>query len=245
MFFFNKQKTLLKDLLSSGYTDIHSHLIYDIDDGAKTADDTEFLTKSLIDFGADFFITTPHTIQFVWENSREDILQQHKISYKVLRERNINVTFKVASEYLVDESFVKRFKTEPLLTLKDNYVLVEMSYINAPIQLYEIIFDLQVAGYIPLLAHPERYSFYHNNFSEYEKLKKAGCLFQLNLLSTVGYYGEPVFNVAKKLLNQGMYDFAGSDVHHNNHIRAFENKLLIKDLNPLKEVIKNNSFFKS
>jgi tyrosine-protein phosphatase YwqE len=77
------------------------------------------------------------------------------------------------------------------LTL-DNYVLVEMSYINAPIQLYSILFDLQVAGYIPVLAHPERYLFYHN-FNEYVKLR-AGCLFQLNLLSVVGYYGPSLQN---------------------------------------------------
>lgn len=245
MFFFNKQKTPLKELLSLGYTDIHSHLISNIDDGAKTEEDTLFLTKSLVDFGTDFFITTPHTMQFVWDNTKENILEKHKNSKEILQKNGINLNFKVASEYLIDESFIKRLNTEALLTLKDNYVLIEMSYINAPIQLYEIIFDIQVAGYIPLLAHPERYSFYYNNFDEYQKLKKAGCLFQLNLLSIVGYYGEPVFNVAKKLLSLGMYDFVGSDVHHNNHIKAFENKLIIKDLNPLKEVIKNNSFFKS
>jgi tyrosine-protein phosphatase YwqE len=244
LFFFNKQKIPLKELLSGGYTDIHSHLIFDIDDGAKNADDTLFLTKSLIDFGTEFIITTPHTIQFVWENSKDNILGKHKISQEVLTNNDINIDFKVASEYLIDESFVNRFKTETLLTLKDNYVLIEMSYINAPIQLYEIIFDLQVAGYKPLLAHPERYNFYYNNYAEYQKLKKAGCLFQLNLLSTVGYYGEQVFNVAKKLLSEGMYDFVGSDAHHQNHIKAFENRLLIKDLNPLKEIIKNNSFFK-
>lgn len=244
MFFFNKQKTYLKDLLSSGFTDIHSHLICNIDDGSKSPEDTVFLTKSLIDFGVESFITTPHTIQFVWENSKENILEKFNISLNILKENDVNINFKVASEYLIDESFVHKLKTEPLLTLKDNYVLIEMSYINAPIQLYEIIFDLQVAGYIPLLAHPERYNFYHNNFVEYHKLKKAGCLFQLNLLSTVGYYGEAVFNISKKLLSLGLYDFVGSDVHHNNHIKAFENKLIIKDLNPLKEIIKNNSFFK-
>ena len=244
MFFFNKQKIQLKELLSEGYTDIHSHLIFDIDDGAVNAEDTVFLTKSLIDFGTESFITTPHTIQYVWENSKDNILRRHKISNEALISNNINVNFKVASEYLMDESFSNRIKTESLLTLKENYVLVEMSYINAPIQLYEIIFDLQVAGYLPILAHPERYSFYHNNFDEYHKLKKAGCLFQLNLLSTVGYYGEQVFNISKKLLSHGMFDFVGSDVHHNNHIKAFENRLIIKDLNPLKEVIKNNSFFK-
>jgi tyrosine-protein phosphatase YwqE len=130
------------------------------------------------------------------------------------------------------------------LTLKDNYVLVEMSYINAPIQLYSILFDLQVAGYIPVLAHPERYLFYHNNFNEYVKLKRAGCVFQLNLLSVVGYYGPEITKIAAQLLAKGMYSYVGSDVHHDNHIVAFEQKVKIKDLAPLKEAIANNQFFK-
>ena len=127
------------------------------------------------------------------------------------------------------QDFEKHFQNEKLLPLKDNYVLVEMSYINAPIQLYKILFDLQVAGYKPVLAHPERYTFYHNKLNEYEKLKKAGCLFQMNLLAVVGYYGENVTKIAEQLLQKGMYDFVGSDVHHDNHIAAFDQKIKIKD----------------
>jgi tyrosine-protein phosphatase YwqE len=99
-----------------------------------------------------------------------------------------------------------------------------MSYINAPIQLYSILFDLQVAGYIPVLAHPERYLFYHNNFNEYVKLKEPVCLFQLNLLSVVGYYGPQITKNSRTAAGKGMYNYVGSDVHHNNHIAAFEQK---------------------
>ena len=102
---------------------------------------------------------------------------------------------------------------------------------------------MQVAGYKPVLAHPERYSYYHKNFNEYLKLKNAGCLFQLNLLSTVGYYGEEVFEAGKKLLNKGLIDFVGSDVHHKNHIDWFDKKVLLKDLTPFKESIMANQFF--
>ena len=136
------------------------------------------------------------------------------------------------------------YQNQELLTLKDNYVLVEISYINAPIHLYDILFDLQVAGYKPVLAHPERYTFYHNNFNEYKKLKKAGCLFQLNLLSVVGYYGENVAKTAQKLLSQGLIDFASSDTHHQKHIDSFEGKVLLKDIKPLQDCIINSSFFK-
>ncbi|MDR6966188.1 tyrosine-protein phosphatase YwqE [Flavobacterium arsenatis] len=243
MFFFNRNKTVLKDLIPDNHIDFHSHLLFGIDDGAKTFEDTLSLTKSMLDFGVKEFITTPHIIQHVWENNTGIITTKKDEVVSLLKENNINLPFKAAAEYLMDDHFVKLFQSEPLLTLKDNYVLVEMSYINAPIQLYDIIFDLQVAGYKPVLAHPERYVFYHKNFSEYTKLKKAGCLFQLNMLSTVGYYGESVFVTAKKLLESGMIDYVGSDVHHKKHIEAFSNKLDIKDLNPLKEVISNNQFF--
>lgn len=244
MFFFNKNKTILRDLIPENYIDIHSHLLFGIDDGANTFEDTLALTSALRSFGVSEFITTPHIIQHVWENNSANITSKKEEVVSLLHKNNIDLPFKAAAEYLMDDHFVKLFQSEGLLTLKDNYVLVEMSYINAPIQLYDILFDLQMAGYKPVLAHPERYLFYHQNFSEYTKLKKAGCLFQLNLLSAVGYYGESVFLITKKLLENGMIDYVGSDVHHHKHIEAFNNKVDIKDLNPLKEAIANNQFFK-
>ena len=129
------------------------------------------------------------------------------------------------------------------MTLKGNFVLIEMSYLNPPIQLYDIIFEIQLAGYTPVLAHPERYTFYHNNFSEYEKLKKTGCLFQLNLLSTVDYYGKNISSIADKLLQKGMIDFVGSDVHHANHIQSFYKKVSIKNTEALKIAMNKNLFF--
>ncbi|AWI24435.1 tyrosine-protein phosphatase [Flavobacterium pallidum] len=243
MFFFKKPKPFLRDLLGADYVDIHSHILFGIDDGAATFEDSKFLVESMMEFGTTAFITTPHTIFSVWDNSREDILSKEDDTKKLLTQNGIIVPFRTASEYLMDNNFVKQFQSEPLLTLKDNYVLVEMSYINAPIQLYNILFDLQVAGYTPLLAHPERYLFYHGNFDEYRKLKKAGCEFQINLLSVTGYYGEAVFQTAKRLLEAGMIDFAGSDAHHKNHIRAFSNKVGIKDTEALKAAIAHNKLF--
>lgn len=243
MLFFSK-KTILKDLIPEDHIDFHSHLLFGIDDGAKTFEESLELIKSLTDFGIKHFITTPHVMQHVWDNTTEIIVNRQNQVNELLKENNIPVALKAAAEYLMDDHFMKLFKTEPLLTLKDNYVLVEMSYINAPLQLYDIIFDLQVAGYIPVLAHPERYNFYHQNFDAYKKLKRAGCMFQLNLLSAVGYYGEGVAKTAQQLLSQGMIDFASSDTHHKNHIAAFEGKVILKNLKPLEEAIKNTAFFK-
>ncbi len=244
MFSLFKSKPALKDLIPDHHVDIHSHLMPGIDDGAKNFNDTLRLTKALQGFGVSEFITTPHIIQHVWDNTKEQILEKKNTTATKLKQEGITAPFRAAAEYLMDDQFVKLFQAGTLLTLKDNYVLVEMSYINAPIQLYSILFDLQVAGYIPVLAHPERYLFYHNNFNEYTKLKRAGCLFQLNMLSVVGYYGVGIIKIAEQLLQKGMYTYVGSDVHHDNHIAAFEQKVNMKDLVPLKEAIANNQFFK-
>lgn len=244
MFTLFKSKPILKDLIPNNHIDIHSHLLPGIDDGAKSFEDTLGLTQSLQNFGISQFITTPHIIQHVWDNTREQIITTKNNTVEALAKNNITIPFQAAAEYLMDDQFVKLLQSNDLLTLKDNYVLVEISYINAPIQLYSILFDLRVAGYIPVLAHPERYLFYHNNFAEYQKLKKAGCLFQLNLLAVVGYYGENIAKIADKLLQKGMYDFVGSDVHHSKHIAAFNDKIKLKDVAPLKEIIGNNQFFK-
>lgn len=244
MFTLFKSKPILKDLIPNNHVDIHSHLLPGIDDGARTFNDSLRLIQSLQGMGITQFITTPHIIQHVWENTHEQIQSNKQTTVLALEENNIKLPFKAAAEYLMDDQFVKLFQSHDLLTLKDNYVLVEMSYINAPIQLYSILFDLQVAGYIPVLAHPERYIFYHNNFNEYHKLKKAGCLFQLNLLAVVGYYGENIAKVAEQLLQKGMYDYVGTDVHHDAHIAAFDKKIKLKDYKPLQEIITNNQFFK-
>lgn len=244
MLSFFKSKPILQDLIPDNYVDIHSHLLPGIDDGARTFADTLRLTQALQDIGISEFITTPHIIQHVWDNTAEQILDKKSSTILELEKNNITVPFTAAAEYLMDDQFVQLFQSHKLLTLKDNYVLVEMSYINPPIQLYSILFDLQVAGYIPVLAHPERYLFYHNNFNEYNKLKRAGCLFQLNLLSVVGYYGAGITKIAEQLLQKGMYTYVGSDVHHDNHIVGFKQKINLKDSTPLKEVIANNQFFK-
>lgn len=244
MLSFFKQKPYLKDLLSGDYIDIHSHLLPGIDDGAKTISDTVKLIRSLEKIGVSQFITTPHISHYIWNNSPEAIQENHSQTSTLLSGNNITRPFLAAAEYFMDDWFEKHFKNERLLTLKDNYVLVEMSYMNAPVQLYKILFDLQVAGYIPVLAHPERYLFYHKNFIEYERLKKAGCLFQLNLLAVTGYYGEEIAKISEQLLKNGMYDFTGTDVHHNNHIEAFEQRIKIKATEELKKIISNNQFFK-
>ena len=244
MLFFKNSKPILKDLLQDNFTDIHSHLLPNIDDGAKNIEETIHLIQTLKEYGFAQFTATPHTFTGYYDNTRTAILSNWEHTLEILREQNIDSNLQVASEYLLDEHLIQSLQNEPLLTIKENYVLVEMSYLNAPINLFDLLFDLQVAGYKPVLAHPERYVFYHKNMDSYKKLKNSGCLFQLNLLSTVGYYGSPVKNIAQELLKSGMIDFVGSDVHHKKHLAAFHQKVEIKEIETLKSAIQNNQFFK-
>jgi tyrosine-protein phosphatase YwqE len=235
-----KSKPKLAELIPSGYVDIHSHILPGIDDGASTLEDTQFLIEEMKQLGFTKVITTPHTMNNVWDNTPETI--ENAIT-KV--KSNVTLPFEIqaASEYLLDESVIIKAKEKTLLTLKNNFVLVELSYLNPPIQLYDFLYQLQLSGYHVVLAHPERYSYYHSNKKEYQKLKKAGCLFQLNLLSTVGYYGKDAADIANYLLKKEMYDFTGSDIHHKNHIKAFQNKLAFNNGVKITEVMKKNSFF--
>ncbi|MES2411391.1 MAG: CpsB/CapC family capsule biosynthesis tyrosine phosphatase [Bacteroidota bacterium] len=223
--------------------DIHSHLLPGIDDGATSIEDTAYLIKGLEKIGIKKFITTPHVMGEVWKNTSFEIKEKLLATTQELEFPNIDKRFKAAAEYMIDEEFRGLFKKELLLTLKDNYVLVEMSYISPSFQLYEILFELQSAGYQPILAHPERYNFYHHSLDDYKKLKNAGCLFQLNMLSAIGHYGEHVAKVSNSLLKEGLIDFIGSDLHHSRHLEGFHKKIVLKNYEYLTPVFQNNFIF--
>ncbi|MDM1407386.1 CpsB/CapC family capsule biosynthesis tyrosine phosphatase [Myroides sp. DF42-4-2] len=244
MFSFFKSKPILKDLIPDNYVDIHSHLIYGIDDGAQTIEDTRTIIKAMQQMGFDQAIATPHTTPLVWENTREGILNQYKKVQEELPTESKAIELRVASEYMMDETLLPRIENKELLTLKKDYVLVEMSYMNPPIQLMDILFQLKSNGYDIVLAHPERYNFYHQNTAMYKKLKKAGCLFQMNLLSATGYYGKHVLEAANFLLSNGLIDFVGSDIHHEKHIKGFEAKVEVKGIEFFTQAISNNQEFR-
>lgn len=243
MIHFFKQKLRLADLIPNNHVDIHSHLLPAIDDGAQTIEDSISLINQMNAIGFKRIITTPHILTNVWNNTEKSITENFESTNKIVSKNCELTSFSTASEYTIDHYFLKRLETEKLLTLKDNYILIEMSYLNPPLQLYEIIFEIQLAGYIPILAHPERYLFYHNNFKEFEKLKNSGCLFQLNLLSVVDYYGSTITKIADKLLTNNYIDFVGSDIHHQNHMDSFNRKISIKNETELNKSIANNLFF--
>ena len=243
MISFFKSKPKLSALIPSGFIDIHSHLLPGIDDGSKSLEETETLLQQLKVIGFEKCITTPHTLPEIWENTRDGILQKFDETKSQLSESHQPMLHHAASEYMLDDSFIDRLQSEKLLTLKDDLLLIEMSYMNPTLALKEIIFEIKQKGYKPILAHPERYLYYHKNLKAYELLKDLGVLFQMNLLSAVGYYGPSVAKAADDLLKNDFIDFVGSDVHHQKHVSSFENKIVITSETKLREAINNYTTF--
>ncbi len=221
--FFRKKDFLIDHL--EGIRDIHNHILPGIDDGAQNVEESIGLLEKFRDLGITKFIATPHIMNDYYPNTPETIntaltlLKKEISGYEKLR----NTEIRFAAEYMMDQNFLELMKTEKLLSLKVNMVLVEMSYFQAPINLNEILFKLQTNGYKPVLAHPERYAFYHTkDLSKYEELKNRGCLFQLNTLSLTPHYGSNMQKIAYKLLENGMIDFIGSDTHRLQHLEKIE-----------------------
>lgn len=236
-----KSKPTLKELIPDGFVDIHSHILPGIDDGAKDVNESVELIKKMKEIGFLKIMGTPHTYPGLYENSNKSIKESFNlIADKIPKDVKIGY----ASEYMLDNSIIQKLIDKEVLCINNNFILVEMSYMAPPINLYEIIYEIKVNGYIPVLAHPERYLFLHQNFKEYYKLKKFGCLFQANLLSFTNYYGLDVLKISEKLLKKELIDFVGSDIHSQKHITAFQKTIKIKNSNLLEMKIENNNKFR-
>ncbi|MCF2876589.1 MULTISPECIES: tyrosine-protein phosphatase [unclassified Tenacibaculum] len=244
MLFFKKKEIPLNELFPEGFIDIHSHLLPGIDDGAKDLENSISLITKMYSYGIKNFITTPHVLGDVYPNSSRVIQEKLEVVKLELKKQGFDdIKINAAAEYMMDEQFVERLKEGDILTLKDNYILVEMSYFNAPYNLYDVLFEIQLKGYKPVLAHPERYNFYHKDFQNFYKLKKAGCVFQLNLLSLTEQYGKGVQKTAQKLLNENMYDFVGTDTHHHNHLKLLNKIGTVKTRKQIEHLLNNNKKF--
>ncbi|MGY0407956.1 MAG: tyrosine-protein phosphatase [Polaribacter sp.] len=242
MLFFKKKEMPLTEFFSDTFVDIHSHLLPGIDDGAKDIDNSIDLLLKMYSYGIRNFITTPHVLGDVYPNSSKTIKDKLEEVRTALKKKEIyDIKINAAAEYMMDEQFSKRLENDDILPLKDKYLLVEISYFNAPINLYEILFNIQLKGYKPVLAHPERYNFYHNDIENYYKLKKAGCLFQLNLLSLTEQYGKNVQKISYQLLKLNMYDFVGTDTHHHHHLELLKKIGTVKNYQKIRDLLENNA----
>ena len=229
-----KSKPKLNELIPKDFVDIHSHILPGIDDGAKDIEESVKLISKMKKMGFCKIIGTPHSYPGIYDNTNNGI----KKAFEKIKSIDIgDIELDFASEYMIENDLIKKAKNKNLLCIKDNYVLIEMSFISQPYGLYEIIFEIKMNGYIPVLAHPERYIYIHN-LDEYYKLQKSGCLFQANLLSATDYYGVRVRKNLDRLLKNKLIDFVGSDIHHSQHLLAFERKVNIKEILELENAIK-------
>lgn len=199
-------------------TDLHSHLLPGVDDGVPNLDEALELIEALFQMGYQRLVTTPHVSGERYPNSSTVIRDTARIVQEAIQKAGIPVEFRAAAEYMLDENFGRLLREKDLLTLDEQgHILVEMSFLHPPLALNKYLFELQSKGYRPVLAHPERYPFYHLKSEEYQDLKQAGCLFQLNILSIIGHYGLEVQQSALLLLKKGMADFLGTDAHRMRH----------------------------
>ena len=221
-----KSKPTLKELIPKGFIDIHSHILPGIDDGAKNVEESKALLAEMQKMGFSKIIGTPHTFSGVYDNTTQSISESYK---KLMVNKKQGVEIIYASEYMIEEEFLKKVHNRDILCLKNNYVLIEMSYISPPAILKETLFQLILNGYIPILAHPERYIFYEKNFDVFYDLKNRGCKFQINLLSLTGYYGKKSVFILKKLISNDLINFVGSDIHNLLQIEQFKNKIILNN----------------
>ena len=226
--------------------DMHSHLFPGIDDGVDDYEESLKVINGLYAIGYRKFIVTPHIMSDFYRNTPEIILEKCAELRKVLKENNIEVEIEAAAEYYLDEGFEKKIVDNKLLTFGENYVLVETNYMSPMQNFSETMFNLKIAGYKPVLAHPERYVYmYGEDFNMYEKLFAQDILFQVNLSSLVGYYSGEAKMIAEKLIKNNMVHFIGTDIHHSKHLKPLTDAMKTKAFKQACELnLLNNTLLK-
>lgn len=220
---FGKKDTVLDPLdFSQLKTDVHSHFIPGIDDGAADIDQSVELIVRMKELGYSKVITTPHVMSDYYRNTPEIIRSGLEDVREELAKRDIQMEIECAAEYYLDAELIDKVKKKEILTFGDNYVLFELPFISEPPNTSEVIFEMQLAGYKPVLAHPERYAFYHMQYEKYSEFADKGVLLQLNINSLTGHYSPQVKKIAERLVEDELVSLIGSDCHHLGHIELLQ-----------------------
>ncbi len=205
--------------------DVHSHFIPGIDDGAQTLEQSMEMLTAMRELGYRKVVTTPHSMADGYKNTPDIILGGlAKVRAEVARV-GLDIEVDAAAEYYLDHELERKVTEKEVLTFGDNLLLFELPFLSEPQVLLSVIFLMQTAGYKPVLAHPERYSFWYNDFSKYERLKERGVLFQLNMIALSGAYGPQAKQISEKLIDAGAYELIGSDCHSMGHVEAMKHTL--------------------
>lgn len=232
----------LKDIIPKNYIDIHNHILPGIDDGAQNLEQTSRLILGLKKLNIKSIIATPHTFTKYWDNTPDSIKKAYDEAGKI----DVNKSLKgYASEYMLDISLMERISKEELLCIKDQFILVELSLLGYPLNLFEMLFELKCNGYKVIIAHPERYLYFHQDIKKMKKLKTFGIYFQLDLMALTGNYGKEVLNFAEYLIDHDLYDFTGTDVHNEQHINQLLSNKIRFNKKKLRSLLLKNEIFKT
>jgi len=198
--------------------DMHSHLIPGIDDGSQSVEESVELIRTLKNLGYKKLIITPHIMADKYKNTPEIIREGLDKLRNALKELRIDVELEAAAEYLIDDQLMEKIDSGNILTLGDNFILTELSYFTEPPNINAIFFELQTNGYNVILAHPERYLYWHDKKEKYQDLYDRGIYLQLNINSLTGWYSKESKKIAEFLIDNKLIKFLGSDTHNQVYL---------------------------
>lgn len=243
MFNIFKKKNQINNLFYS--TDIHSHIIPGIDDGSDSPETSLEIIKGLSDLGIKRMLATPHVTHTTYENTQESISTAYDILMDSLKAAEIDMDIKYSAEYRLDDYSLQQFREGKTIPLPNNHLLVESCFITEQLNLDSILFDLKILGHDLIYAHPERYHYYHTKRERYQQIHQTGTMFQVNLLSFSGAYGNQVKEISEWLLHNDLIDFIGTDIHHVKHLQLIREFIKTRTYAKLAERanIKNDTAF--
>lgn len=199
--------------------DMHSHVLPNIDDGARNIEETFHLIQEAQEVGFEAIIATSHYMEGYYETNTPEREVWVNAIYQKLQEKNTNMKLYLGNEVYLSENMISLLQEGKASTINDtSYVLFEMPLNAKPFNLYDVIYEMMRYNLVPILAHPERYTFVQEEPEIIYDLIEKGVLMQSNYASIIGYYGEKAQIIVKKLLENNMVHFLGSDAHREKTI---------------------------
>lgn len=213
-------------------TDIHAHLVPGIDDGARDICHAADLAQGLEELGIRKMILTPHVTDEIFPNTPATIDPALAHLRNELKDRGSGLQLAVSAEYRIDDLLYTQLRQGIVRPMPGDYILIECGWITEPFRLNAFVTELvRTYGYKPILAHPERYPYYQRQPSNYLRLRRLGLRFQINLLSLAGFYGKEVRALTKEMIEKGMVEFIGTDLHNHRHLDTIKEYLNSSEYN--------------
>lgn len=211
------------------HTDVHCHILPGVDHGAQTVEDSLTLLQREQNMGIKRVFFTSHVTANTFENTPETLSVAFHQLKEAVEAEGMNIDMHYSAEYRIDEYWMRQRDEGKLVALPENHLLLENSFQQELMMLDDLMFDIQMKGFLPILAHPERYHYYGYRHDRLRTLHNAGVKFQVNLLSLAGYFGAGARTLADWIIDNDLCDFLGSDMHHTEHADVIEEYLRSKD----------------